>query len=324
MKRFQSFSIAAFAFGATAMLIRLSVLASLPVGLIALVQAQDLQWRGVARAGLKEFVREQRGMLELPWPIAFYGDFTGDGQDDAIVFVYRDIEGAAGNFDLKVALFIGEGSTFKFLRYAPNIYGEQPRQPKFSHGVVELTTTMPRPGDPRCCPTGSKRYSIETGTSLALGTTVPRPGSSQPVSPAPSAAETSTGVARDPRPATDLVKRAYAHLSTKGLPPDKPYFTAGFFALVQKDRRCEQKIGDQRYASTIWFSGQDWKITDLTLSEKAVSEGERHVAASFKNMNDLQGRTFVLKRVGSEWRIDDVTIDGGTKLRRTLQISRCV
>lgn len=312
-----------FAFGAITMLMRLIMLASLPVGLIALVQAQDLQWRGAARAELKEFVREQRGMLELPWPIAFYGDFTGDGQDDAIVFVYRDIEGAAGNFDLKVALFIGEASNFKFLRYATNVYGEQPRQPKFSHGLVELTTTMPRPGDPRCCPTGSKRYSIETGTSLALGTTVPRPGGTQSVPSAPSVVDTSTGAAQDPRSATDLLKQAYNHLSAKGIPPDKPYFTAGFFALVQKDRRCERKIGDQRYASTIWFSGQDWKITELALSEKVVSEEERHVAASFKNMNIPQARTFVLKRVGSEWRIDDVMVERGRNLRRALQTSRC-
>jgi hypothetical protein len=131
------------------------------LALAAPAYAQDQQWQG-PRAELKAFVQKQHGMLELPWPVAFYGDFSGDGQEDAVVFVYSDIRGAAGNFNVKVALFKGEGGKFRFLRYAQGVHGERPRDAKFANGRVDITTTMPKPGDPRCCPTGSKRYVIRT------------------------------------------------------------------------------------------------------------------------------------------------------------------
>lgn len=44
------------------------------------------------------------------------------------------------------------------------IYGDDPRDVVFRPDRIEVTTTMPRPGDPRCCPTGSSRWSIDRGT----------------------------------------------------------------------------------------------------------------------------------------------------------------
>lgn len=140
----------------------LSLMLAILVGSATISAAGDAQWKGPARAQIKAFVKKQNGMLDLSTPIAFYGDFNGDGQEDAVVFIYTEIVGAAGNMDLKVALFKGEGDKFRFLRYAPGIYGWEPRQPKFSKGSVAITTTMLKPGEPRCCPTGSKRYTIRT------------------------------------------------------------------------------------------------------------------------------------------------------------------
>lgn len=132
--------------------------------------ARDVQWQGPARAEIKAFVAKQKG--EVDRPIAFYGDFNGDGQEDAVVFVYTDIEGAAGNFDLKVALFRGEAGRYRFMRYAPDVFGTEPRQAKFANGVVEVTTTVLRAGDSRCCPTGSKRYAIDVRLATNKAQTV--------------------------------------------------------------------------------------------------------------------------------------------------------
>lgn len=120
------------------------------------------QWAGPARSELQAFARQQKGYMDVPFQSTFYGDFNGDGQEDAVVFVYTNIEGAAGNFDLKVVLFRGEGGRYRFLRDAPNVFGVEPRNARFAKGRVEITTTMPRPGDPRCCPTGSKTFAIRT------------------------------------------------------------------------------------------------------------------------------------------------------------------
>jgi len=124
--------------------------------------SQDNQWQGPGRSEIRAFVEQQKGWLDLPTPIAFYGDFNGDGEEDAVVFIYSDIEGAAGNFNLDVALFEGADGKYRFMRNAPEVYGTEPRDAKFSNGMVEITTTMPRPEDPRCCPTGSERFVIET------------------------------------------------------------------------------------------------------------------------------------------------------------------
>ncbi|WP_274630827.1 hypothetical protein [Arvimicrobium flavum] len=140
----------------------LAIAAVVLFGLEAQAGSQEGQWDGPGRAALKAFVAAQKGWLDLPTPIAFYGDFTGDGGEDAVVFVYSDIAGAAGNFDLKVALFAGADGAYRFLGYASEVYGVEPRDAAFSKGLVEITTTMPQPGDPRCCPTGSQRYAIVT------------------------------------------------------------------------------------------------------------------------------------------------------------------
>ena len=44
------------------------------------------------------------------------------------------------------------------------IFGDAPRDVTFSQGKIEVTTTMPKPGDPRCCPTGSARWTIDRKT----------------------------------------------------------------------------------------------------------------------------------------------------------------
>ena len=44
------------------------------------------------------------------------------------------------------------------------IFGDAPRDVTFSQGKIEVTTTMPRPGDPHCCPTGSARWTIDRKT----------------------------------------------------------------------------------------------------------------------------------------------------------------
>jgi hypothetical protein len=129
------------------------------LGSSSVASAQNAQWQGPARAEIKAFVKKQKG--DVDQPVAFYGDFNGDNQEDAVVFLYKDIEGAAGNFDLKVALFRGEAGKYRFVRYASDVFGIEPREAKFSNGSVEITTTVPRADDPRCCPTGSKRYAID-------------------------------------------------------------------------------------------------------------------------------------------------------------------
>jgi hypothetical protein len=42
-----------------------------------------------------------------------------------------------------------------------DVYGVEQRDVAFLSDRIELTTTMPKRKDPRCCPTGTARWSID-------------------------------------------------------------------------------------------------------------------------------------------------------------------
>ncbi len=90
----------------------------------------------------------------------FYGDFTDDEATDALAWVMFP---SGGNSDmLNVALFRNESGVMVYFRSADDIFGIDPRNVSFTPGRITLTSTMPRPGDPRCCPTGSQNWVIDT------------------------------------------------------------------------------------------------------------------------------------------------------------------
>jgi len=113
-----------------------------------------------AQAIILAWAREQLGG-EVYEPIEiFQGDFTGDGVADALAWVLYP---SGGNSDfLRVALFRGESGRLVHHRNVDDVFGAEPRDVVFAPGRITLTTTMPRPDDPRCCPTGSRDWVIDT------------------------------------------------------------------------------------------------------------------------------------------------------------------
>ncbi len=104
-----------------------------------------------------QFNAEGTGLIE---PVAsFFGDFTGDGAPDAIAFSYIDTGGSAANLD--VSLFRNDAGHMTHVRQV-EVWGQEPRDVAFSVGRITLTTTMPKPGDPHCCPTGSQQWTVAT------------------------------------------------------------------------------------------------------------------------------------------------------------------
>ncbi|HEU0220906.1 MAG TPA: hypothetical protein VFR34_01660 [Paracoccaceae bacterium] len=90
---------------------------------------------------------------------SFTGDFTGDGRPDAIAFIYYPFEGG-NSFGIEVSLFRNENGRLVHLRTVDDVFGTEPRNARIRKGRIEVTTTMPKPGDPRCCPTGQRRWQI--------------------------------------------------------------------------------------------------------------------------------------------------------------------
>ncbi len=106
------------------------------------------------------WARQQYGSSLYEPVQTFYGDFTGDGAADALAWVMFT---GGGNSDmLNVALFRNESGVMVYFRSTDDVFGIDPRNVLFTPGRITLTSTMPRPGDPRCCPTGSQNWVIDT------------------------------------------------------------------------------------------------------------------------------------------------------------------
>lgn len=88
----------------------------------------------------------------------FYGDFTGDGAPDAFAWVLFAMGGSGAGLD--VPLFRNEDGRMIYMRSAGDVFGSEPRDVRFETGRITLTTTMPQPDDPHCCPTGSQDWTI--------------------------------------------------------------------------------------------------------------------------------------------------------------------
>lgn len=82
---------------------------------------------------------------------------------EAIGVAYLEIPGAAGNVDIAVGYY--RGGTF--VGPVRELYGQEPRDPRFLPDRIEMTTTMPGPNDPRCCPTATAKWSIDRRTLAA-------------------------------------------------------------------------------------------------------------------------------------------------------------
>jgi len=139
----------------------------LPLGMTALMACSSATEEVSSdRAGVAAddailaWARERHGEHVYQPIQIFYGDFTGDGLVDALAWVLYP---SGGNSDfLDVALFRNEDGLMAYYRSVDDVFGSNPRDVVFDQGRITLTTTMPKPDDPRCCPTGLRDWVIDT------------------------------------------------------------------------------------------------------------------------------------------------------------------
>ncbi len=86
---------------------------------------------------------------------------------EALGVVYEVIQGAAGNTTIAVGLFVRQGEGFAYAGPVAEVFGQEPREAAFLPDRIEVTTTMPKADDPRCCPTGASRWLIDRATRTA-------------------------------------------------------------------------------------------------------------------------------------------------------------
>lgn len=96
--------------------------------------------------------------------------FTNEGATYALGVIYVHIPGSAGSVSIHAGVYGFFDSGWVKLKDVQGLFGSSPADPQFLAERVELTTLMPGPDDPRCCPTLRVRWSIdlETGSATRL------------------------------------------------------------------------------------------------------------------------------------------------------------
>jgi hypothetical protein len=90
----------------------------------------------------------------------FQGPAGADGSAPGLSVAYYPIPGG-NSFQIGVDAFAVTAAGAVHRGEIEGLYGTEPRDPAFGDGVMTLTTTMPKPDDPRCCPTGATRWTID-------------------------------------------------------------------------------------------------------------------------------------------------------------------
>ena len=131
-------------------------LAAALFSLVALpAAAADCPSGGPAAAVLPEIVAIMGG--EPAGDCIFYGDYNGNGAQDALAFVYAY---SGGNSVAQEVWLLSSDSGFWARVTQVEVYGQSPRDVRFSPGQILVTTDMPGPNDPRCCPSEETTWTL--------------------------------------------------------------------------------------------------------------------------------------------------------------------
>ena len=88
------------------------------------------------------------------------------------------------------------------------------------------------------------------------------------------------------------------------LPPEHIY-TARLAKLLQDDqRKAKGEVGCLDFV--FWVNGQDWTITNLSITTGAASQDRKVVIARFLNIDVPEEIHFDFHRIAGRWLLDDV------------------
>jgi hypothetical protein len=104
-----------------------------------------------------------------------------------------------------------------------------------------------------------------------------------------------------------LIKAIYATYTEDNDNPGLPHvYSKRLQALIDKDEKETPEGMVGRIDWDVFIDGQDWKLTELKISEVSKSADKATVRATFKNFGSASNMLFDHVREEGHWRIDDV------------------
>lgn len=86
----------------------------------------------------------------------------------ALAIVYSESQSGGNVPNIAAAVFDITPQGFAKTHDISGVFGASPREAFYSGTHIELTTTMPGPKDPRCCPTVPTRWRIDRATGAVM------------------------------------------------------------------------------------------------------------------------------------------------------------
>lgn len=120
-----------------------------------------------------------------------------------------------------------------------------------------------------------------------------------------------------------FIRDSYEALEGSGEPPQwgAPFYSDRMLALFAENDAimAQDEIG--RLDFGFWVNGQDWDISDVSVSSHTATANEDRVIveARFSNFGEPNTLHFYWERTGSGWRLDDVSSDSGWTLSLMLK-----
>lgn len=112
----------------------------------------------VAQMAVLDWGEETYGeALIEPVPM-FFGDVNGDGSEDVLAVIYTEL--SVSGYQVFPTVFMSVDDEFVPYQTLDQIDGVTPRNVEISFGKITLQTTVHREGDPNCCPTGEKEWTL--------------------------------------------------------------------------------------------------------------------------------------------------------------------
>lgn len=81
-----------------------------------------------------------------------------------LAFFYFGNRQGGNAFHLNIGFYRRSDAGWSFVAPISGLFGVDPRDAIFTGNVIEISTTMQGPGEPRCCPTLLARWSVNTQT----------------------------------------------------------------------------------------------------------------------------------------------------------------
>jgi hypothetical protein len=131
--------------------------ASAPVATIPAVPAGPSNW-----GDLDGLIRQTLGVSGANYWLPDSADPMQATQ--AVAFSYYMLPGGGNAQSLRTGLYLRVAEHFQLAGVLDGLFGLDPRNVRFTGTAIELNTTMPAPGDPRCCPTAEALWSIDVAT----------------------------------------------------------------------------------------------------------------------------------------------------------------